>query len=133
MGCRCRVKTFAAALASALLLLPSHQSRAESESPPSDGKVTVTVTVFLDYQGPFDHRAMPKLVEVEKGWSADVRFVFKNFPLPMHKDAPLAAKAVIAAGEQGKSREMQEKLFANQNALTRPYIERYAHIIGLDA
>jgi hypothetical protein len=121
----------AAALTSALLLLLSHRSRAESESSPSGGKVTVTV--FFDYQGPFDQRAMGMLAQIERERPADVRFVFKNFPLPMHKDAPLAAKAVIAAGQQGKSRKMQEKLFANQTALKRADIEGYAREIGLDA
>jgi protein-disulfide isomerase len=131
MGCRYRSRAFAVGLASALLLLPSQRSRAESESSPSDMKVTVTV--FVDYQGPFDRRAMPVLAQSEKDRQNDVRFVFKNFPLPMHKGAQLAAKAVIAAGAQGKSREMQDKLFANQTALNRADIEGYARDIGLNA
>jgi protein-disulfide isomerase len=58
--------------------------------------------------------------------------VLKNLPLPMHRNAMAAALAVQAANRQGKAWPMYEKLFANQTALAREDLERYAGEIGLD-
>jgi protein-disulfide isomerase len=38
----------------------------------------------------------------------------------------------MAANAQGKFWEMHDKMFANQSALDRPSLERYAQEIGLD-
>jgi protein-disulfide isomerase len=43
-----------------------------------------------------------------------VRFAYKHYPLPMHKDSPLAHEAALAAGDQVKFWEMQELLFAKR-------------------
>ncbi len=53
-------------------------------------------------------------------------------PLPFHNHAQLAAEAALAANEQGKFWEMHDKLFANQQALERADLEKYAQEIGLD-
>jgi protein-disulfide isomerase len=57
---------------------------------------------------------------------------FKQFPLPMHDKAELAAEAALAANEQGKFWQMHDKLFANQSNLDRPSLESYAKDLGLD-
>jgi protein-disulfide isomerase len=61
-----------------------------------------------------------------------VRLVFKHQPLPFHKDAKLAAQAVVAAGAQGKYWEMHDLLFANNRALKPDDLESYARQLGLD-
>ena len=43
-----------------------------------------------------------------------------------------AAKALQAAGRQGKAWEMHDAMFANNKALRRTDLERYAAEIGLD-
>jgi len=43
-----------------------------------------------------------------------------------------AAEAALAANAQGKFWEMHDKLFANQQALDRPALERYAQELNLD-
>lgn len=53
-------------------------------------------------------------------------------PLSFHQYAHVAAEAALAAQEQGKYWEMHDKLFANQQALDRPSIERYAQELGLN-
>jgi protein-disulfide isomerase len=53
-------------------------------------------------------------------------------PLPFHNNAQGAAEAAMAAHEQGKFWEYAEKLFANQRALSRPDLEKYAGEVGLD-
>ena len=65
-------------------------------------------------------------------WPNEVAIVFKHNPLPFHKDAPLAAQAALAAGEQGKFWEMHDIMFQNYKALTVPDLERYAAQVGLD-
>jgi len=61
-----------------------------------------------------------------------VKFVFKQNPLPMHQNARIAAEAAMAAHAQGKFWQMHDKMFANQRALSREDLERYAQEIGLD-
>jgi protein-disulfide isomerase len=58
--------------------------------------------------------------------------VWKNYPLPFHQFAQGAAEAAMAANAQGKFWQMHDKMFANQQALDRPSLEKYAQEIGLD-
>jgi protein-disulfide isomerase len=61
-----------------------------------------------------------------------VRIVWKNMPLDIHKDAPLAHLAAMAAGEQGKFWEYHDKLFKNQPKIQRDFLLQYARELGLD-
>ena len=62
----------------------------------------------------------------------DVRIGFRQQPLPFHNHAMEAAEASMAANAQGKFWEMHDKMFANQGALDRVSLERYATELGLD-
>ena len=53
-------------------------------------------------------------------------------PLDIHKDAPLAHVAAMAAGDQGKFWEFHDKLFANQTKIKREFLLQYARDLGLD-
>jgi protein-disulfide isomerase len=61
-----------------------------------------------------------------------VRIVWKHYPLDMHKDAPLAHFASVAAQQQGKFWEFHDKLFANQSKIKNDDLVKYAREIGLD-
>ena len=61
-----------------------------------------------------------------------VRIVWKHNPLPMHPNAMPAALASMAAYEQGKFWEYHDKVFANQQKMSRPDLLRYAGELGLD-
>jgi protein-disulfide isomerase len=61
-----------------------------------------------------------------------VRFVFRHCPLPTDPRARLAAEASLAAHAQGKFWEYHDTLFANPHDLSRPALERYARVVGLD-
>jgi protein-disulfide isomerase len=102
---------------------------------PSRGpaSASINVVLFSDYQCPFCARAEPIIRSLEQAHPGDVRVVFKNMPLPMHEHAWLAAKAAVAAGEQGKYWEYHDALFAHPNALDRASLERYAADLGLDS
>jgi protein-disulfide isomerase len=92
----------------------------------------VTIVEFSDFQCPFCSRVVPTVAQIEKEYGNKVRVVFRHNPLPFHQDAPLAAEAAVAAQAQGKFWEMHDKMFANQQALKRPDLEKYAQEIGLD-
>ena len=101
---------------------------------PSKGPTNAKVNIveFSDFQCPFCSRVVPTLVQIEKAYPNDVRVFFRHNPLPFHPNAPLAAEAGVAAAEQGKFWEMHDKMFANQQNILRPDLEKYAGEIGLD-
>ena len=49
--------------------------------------------------------------EVLEKYPNDVKVVIKNFPLSFHKEARKAAKYALAAGRQGKYKEMYHMIF----------------------
>ncbi|MDB4969849.1 MAG: oxidoreductase, partial [Myxococcales bacterium] len=113
------------------------ETRAVDPGPtaPSVGRkqAPVTVVEFSDFQCPYCKRAADLVSNVRQTYGDDVRVVFRQFPLPYHKSAHLAAEASLAAHEQGKFWEMHDKLFANQAAIDRASIAGYARELGLDA
>ena len=71
------------------------------------------------------------------GKNPNFNFVFRNFPLPQHNNAQIAAEAAEAAGAQGKFWQMHDLLYANQNDWvnsTTPidFFVQYATTLGLD-
>ncbi len=71
--------------------------------------------------------------QVLQAYPKEVKFVFKQYPLPMHSNALPAARAALAAHKQGKFWEMHDKLFANARALGPDNLKQYAQEVGLDA
>jgi protein-disulfide isomerase len=92
----------------------------------------VTLVAFSDFQCPFCGRAVPTLKQLEDDYKGKLRIAFKQLPLPFHDKAHLAAEAALAANEQGKFWQYHDKLFANQQALDRPSLEKYAEELGLN-
>lgn len=97
----------------------------------------VTVEEFADYQCPTCGGQFPKMKEINSIYGSRIKFIFRNFPLPMHAHGYEAAVAAEAAGLQGKFWEMQNQLFPNQQAWSnapdaRKIFDEYAQKIGLD-
>jgi protein-disulfide isomerase len=92
----------------------------------------VEVEVYEDFQCPFCAKIAPSIHEFAKRFPNDVRIVYKHMPLDIHDHAKLAAEASMAAMAQGKFWEYHDILFANQQALDRPDLEKYAGQAGLD-
>ncbi|MBM3248253.1 MAG: hypothetical protein FJZ10_02375 [Candidatus Omnitrophica bacterium] len=93
----------------------------------------VTIVEFSDFQCPFSKRFHAVIVDVLNAFPKDVKFVFKNFPLSMHPQARSAAKASLAAGEQGKYWEMVELLFQNNQNLSDDKYKELAGQLGMNA
>ncbi|MBP9853309.1 MAG: thioredoxin domain-containing protein [Candidatus Omnitrophica bacterium] len=92
----------------------------------------VTITEFMDLECPFCARFHAPIVEALKAYPNDVNYVIKNFPLSFHANAKPAAKAALAAAEQGKYIEMIDKILENRAALGEETYKRIAGEIGLD-
>ena len=92
----------------------------------------VELVLFSDYQCPFCARVEPTLDKLEKEFGDKLKIVWKNQPLSFHKRAMPAAKASMAAGEQGKFWEMHKILFENNKKLEDADLEGYAKQIGLN-
>lgn len=82
-----------------------------------DKNAKVTLVEFGDFQCPACAQFHPKVKEILEHYKGnkDFNFVFRNFPLTQHKNAPISAEAAEAAGEQGKYWEMHDKLYEAQN------------------
>ena len=93
---------------------------------------SVTIVEFTDYQCPFCSRVHPTVKKLLDDYPNDLRVVMKHNPLPIHPQAPGAAKAAIAAGKQGKFWEMHERIFANQRKLGDADLRAHATALGLD-
>jgi protein-disulfide isomerase len=93
----------------------------------------VTIVEWADFECSACRVAYPMLDELVHRFEGQVRLVFKNYPLPIHPHGDLAARAGIAAQNQGKFWEMHHLLFDNQERLEQADLERYAKQVGLDA
>jgi len=119
------------AISLALLALALSIKPAQAAEDPAQA---ISIQVFSDFQCPYCKQFAPAVRALETQGIAGIKtkVEFKNFPLPFHAFAQLAAQAAVAAAEQNKFWEMHDLLFANQNALTREDLFRYAQTLNLD-
>lgn len=88
---------------------------------------------YGDYECPYCGRAYPIIKRIQEKLGADLKFVFRNFPLrKIHPNAYPAAVATEAAALQGKFWEMHDIIFENQKTLEPGHILGFANSIGLD-
>jgi len=93
----------------------------------------VTIVEFSDFQCPYCSAFANTLEELLIAYPKDVRLVFMQFPMPMHRMAKDAAKAAVAAQEQDLFWVMHDHLFANRNGLAPEAVIEQAKALGLDA
>ncbi len=99
----------------------------------------VTVTEYSDFQCPACAAYYPMLESVYEQYKDRISFTYRNFPLPQHQNAIVAASAAEAAGMQGKFWEMGDALFKNQetwsimdNETAKATFIIYANKLGLN-
>jgi predicted DsbA family dithiol-disulfide isomerase len=132
-----RRQAFAAELRtrySVKVLLEAPRATFKLDDAPSRGPADAPVTLvgFLDFQCPYCANVGRTVDDLQKRYGKSVRFVFRHFPLPFHKEAAKAAEAAICAQQQGKFWEIHDKLFSSQRALQAADLKKYAGEIGLD-
>ena len=79
----------------------------------------VTVYEFSDFQCPYCSRGAQTVESLLKKYPKDIRFVFLNYPLPMHPWAKPAAIAGYCAAQQNPDMfwVLHDKYFGNQTAV----------------
>jgi Na+/H+ antiporter NhaA len=93
----------------------------------------VTLVEYGDYQCPYCGQAEVAIRELLDSFGDDLRYVWRHLPLnDVHPNAQMAAEAAEAAASQGAFWEMNDKLLANQDALTMRDLAQYASELGLD-
>lgn len=97
-----------------------------------------TLVEFTDFQCPYCARSVGTVKEFMKKNQGKIRLVFRNMCLPNHAKAQDAAKAAMAAGEQGRFWDYREKLMSSQaewssSADHKRIFIKYARDMALDA
>jgi len=116
------------------ILLSAPRAAVDTARGPSKGSPAAPITIveFSDFQCPYCRQVIDTLKRIEERYAEKVRFVFRDFPLAMHQDAPKAAEAAACAHEQGQFWAMHDKLFATQSNLRVPDLKRTARDLGLN-
>jgi len=104
------------------------------EGAPSEGPANARITLveFSDFECPYCSQAAAEVKNALAAYPKDIRLFYKQFPLETHPHAELAARASLAALNQGKFWPMHDKLFANSRKLTRENILAWAQELGMD-
>jgi protein-disulfide isomerase len=99
----------------------------------------VTLEEFADFQCPSCGQVYPAMHEIQSMYGPRIKFIFREFPLPMHDKAYDASAAAEAAGLQGEDKfwAMQNLLYTNQRLWSvdqnyKQTLKDYASKIGLD-
>jgi len=93
----------------------------------------IQIVEFSEFQCPYCSRVNPTITQVKEEYGDKVAITFRDYPLPMHKEAGKASEAGHCANDQGKFWEMHDLMFANQRGLQVDKLKGYAVEAGLDA
>jgi protein-disulfide isomerase len=99
------------------------------EKGPKDAPILMIA--FSDYECPYCRRAEDTVEQVLKAYEGKIRYVFRDYPLPFHKNAKPAAVAAGCANQQGKFWEYNQKLFKAD--LSPEGLKKTATEVGLDS
>ena len=106
-----------------------------TEGEPSIGPddAPVTIVEFSDYQCPYCQTWYTQTYsQIMSSYPNQIRFVYRDLPLPMHPEAVPAAEAADCAGEQGAYWKYHDALFSGKYSLGRTAYEHIASDLGLD-
>lgn len=117
-----------------LLAMPDRPRKQVDASGPGRGPTDARVVIveFADFQCPYCSKASEIMKKVAAEYPADVRVVFRHFPLSNHPLAPKAAEASACANEQGRFWEYHDHLFANPRDLDETALKAHAVTLGLE-
>ena len=105
--------------------LPEDPARGPADAP-------VEIVEFSDFDCPYCQRATETIELLLEEFAGQIRFVYKDYPLPTHPNAFKAAEAGNCAHEQDRFWELHDTMFANQGALSVEELHAYAENLGLD-
>ena len=85
---------------------------------PASASASLTLVEFGDYECPACGVYSPFIKQLLIDFPGEINYVFRNYPLPQHKNAPISSYAVEAAGLQGKYWEMQARVYETRGVGT---------------
>jgi protein-disulfide isomerase len=102
---------------------------------PTKGAANAKVVIqeFSDFQCPFCSRVNPTVAQVMTEYGDKVQIVWRDYPLPFHKDAQPAAQAAREVFAQKGNKAFwayHDLLFQNQKTLSRENLEKFAQQVG---
>ncbi len=106
-----------------------------TEGDPSIGPADAPITIveFSDYQCPYCTAFYQQTYDqLMSSYPGQIRFVYRDLPLPGHPESLPAAEAANCAGEQGDYWSYHNALFSDKYPLGRAAYEQYASDLGLD-
>ena len=113
---------------------PKMEVKVDPGNSPAFGPETAPIQIveFSDFQCPFCSRGADVVHELKKKYGSKMHFSFKQFPLPMHKDARPAAEAAMCVNEQGSDKffKFHDEAFKNQDKLDAANLEKFAKDSG---
>ena len=101
---------------------------------PSVGPADAAVVIveFSDFECPFCARFAAMVDVLKSEFPTELRVEFRHFPLTMHPNARIAARATVCAQELGRFWELHDAVFQNQRNLTRESVLRLAGRLDLN-
>jgi protein-disulfide isomerase len=97
-----------------------------------DANALVTLVEYGDYECPFCGAAYPIVKQLQEQFGADLRFVFRNFPITqLHPHAMGAASTAEYAAINGRFWDTHDALYENQQWLGLPLYEKIVIELGL--
>jgi protein-disulfide isomerase len=94
----------------------------------------VTIVEFSDFECPFCGKGADVVNQISKKYGNKVKIAFKQFPLQMHKNAPLTSEASMCVHEQNKDKfwKFHDIAFKNQDKLDAENLVKHAKTAGVD-
>jgi protein-disulfide isomerase len=99
------------------------------------GSASLAIIEYADFECPFcrrfEHDTFPQIRDTYIG-TGQVKYFYRDLPLPFHQHSMPAARAARCAAEQGKLWEMHDSLFAEPATLEPNDIHSRAASLGLN-
>ena len=92
----------------------------------------VSLVVFTDLECPYSSQMFFVLQKLQAKYPAQLHVTYKQSPLAIHPDSPLAHRAALAAGRQGRYNAMAELLYTNQKPHDVASLISFARQLHLD-
>lgn len=92
----------------------------------------VTLVEYGDFQCPSCGQAYDVVKNLQEHFGSKLRFVYREYPLPMHPMAEPAAEAAEFAAKNGKFWPMHDGLYEGQSELSEDFFVQLAGKLKLD-
>jgi protein-disulfide isomerase len=106
---------------------------AEDDPTLGDDNASLVIVEFSDFQCPFCKASFPGIREFIENNDGKIKYIYRDFPVDeIHTEARMAAEAGACAHSQGKFWQLHDRMFQNQNDLSKVSILNYAKQSGIN-